>query len=50
MELCFDEHGEVCYETKSCPACDAVEVKRDELQSEIDDLKTKIEELEDCLP
>lgn len=28
MNLCSDKHAEVCYEGRSCPACDELEAKQ----------------------
>jgi len=44
MELCFDGHEEVCYEGKSCPACELVEATIS-LNKEIENLKEEIEKL-----
>jgi hypothetical protein len=41
MNLCSDNHDEVCYEGRKCPVCDM----REDLQSSIDDLQKEIEEL-----
>ena len=52
MNLCSNDHEEVCYEGRTCPVCD---IKK-ELQSEIDDLQkangvlsNDVNELEDRL-
>ena len=45
MELCSYGHEEVCFEGRSCPACDM----RDEKESEIDDLENEIKSLENKL-
>lgn len=42
MNLCSDNHEEVCYETRNCPACKVINEKDDE----ISELKTKVEDLE----
>jgi hypothetical protein len=41
MNLCSDNHDEVCYEGRKCPVCDM----REDLQGSIDDLQKEIEEL-----
>jgi hypothetical protein len=41
MTLCSDGHDEVCFEGRSCPAC--------ELRDEIKELEKKIENLEEEL-
>ena len=44
MKLCdTKEHGEVCYEEKSCPACKAINHLKDQLH----DLQERIFDLED---
>ncbi len=45
MNLCSENHNEVCYETRSCPACSL----RDELQRVIDRRDATIEELESTI-
>lgn len=42
MNLCSDNHNEVCFETRNCPACDALSQK----DKEISKLEDKISELE----
>ena len=44
MELCSDNHEEICYEGKECPLCNVME-KKDELENKIEDLDMKIVEL-----
>lgn len=52
MNLCSDGHEEVCYEGRSCPACDLLEqikdLKRDndELESQVDKLDSRLAEAE----
>jgi FtsZ-binding cell division protein ZapB len=41
MNLCNENHPEICYEGHICPLC----ATKDELQTEIDDLKEINEEL-----
>lgn len=43
MELCSDNHEEVCYEGRNCPVC----AEREELQGEIDNLKSEVDGLND---
>ena len=40
MNLCSNEHQEVCYEGRVCPLCEM----RDELQGEIDYFKEALDE------
>ena len=42
MELCVDNHQEICYEGRLCPLCDI----REDLKGEISDLEKKISEME----
>jgi len=42
MNLCADDHDEVCYEGRHCPACEV----RKEKNAEISELKDKIADLE----
>ena len=47
MNLCSDHHEEVCYETRTCPACDAIQEKQNDIDSrdtEIKDLKGQMED------
>lgn len=52
MRLCSDDHGEVCYEGYTCPACELVNqteaLKEDiaGLKNEIDDLNGTVHSLE----
>lgn len=50
MELCANGHEEICFETRSCPLCDAqseTEELMKDAQSEIEELMKKIDDLED---
>jgi len=38
MELCNDNHDEICYDSTHCPACEI----RNELKNNIDDLNNEI--------
>jgi len=42
MDLCSDNHDEVCYEGRTCPVCSL----RDELDNEIEQLNECISDLE----
>jgi len=42
MDLCSDDHDEVCYEGRICPACSL----RDDLDQEIEQLNDRVSELE----
>jgi uncharacterized protein YceH (UPF0502 family) len=46
MELCSEGHDEICYDEKSCPACD-LKNDRDYFEAEVSKLEQKITELED---
>lgn len=46
MNLCSDEHDEVCYEGRYCPACSVRDEMEREKDLQIDELKTRIGELE----
>lgn len=45
MKLCSDEHEEVCYEGRQCPACTV----KEELGAEIDQLNKQVIDLKDQL-
>ena len=45
MNLCSDGHEEVCYEARTCPACEAIQA----MQNDIDDKDNRIKELNDEL-
>ncbi len=52
MNLCSDDHEEVCYEGRTCPVCEVKQEKEKEIeacQDEIEDLKNTIGELESDL-
>ena len=52
MNLCSDGHEEVCYEARTCPACEAIQEKQNDLDdknSEIKDLKEQVKDLEQQL-
>ena len=40
MNLCSDDHEEVCYEGRKCPVCEV----RDELRHEIESLSELLEQ------
>ena len=41
MNLCSDNHEEVCYEGRTCPVCELINEKN----TEIDELNNSIEDL-----
>jgi len=43
MDLCSDDHEEVCFEGRNCPACEI----KDSMQRSIDDLLKEIVSLKD---
>lgn len=43
MNLCDDGHQEVCYDGRVCPVCNV----KSELVEKIEELETKIKELEE---
>jgi len=44
MNLCDDDHEEVCYEAGDCPVCDEIS-QREELAVENRDLTSQVDEL-----
>ena len=49
MELCSQGHDEVCYDDSGytqCPVCAVIDEKADQ-ETEIDQLKERVDELED---
>lgn len=44
MNLCNDDHAEVCYEGRTCPAC----AVKDELQEKIDFLEQELKEAQEA--
>ena len=46
MNLCSNNHDEICYEGLSCPACELLSEIKD-LKNENEDLQKKVDELED---
>jgi len=42
MNLCDNQHDEICYDGRLCPVCDL----RDDLEQTIAELNQKIDELE----
>lgn len=49
MQLCDNGHDEVAFAgswSEDCPACAALESLREEMQKEIDDLQTELDEHE----
>ena len=47
MQLCSDDHGEVCYESRNCPACEALEALTKVKDAEIKGLETQIGTLQE---
>ena len=50
MNLCSENHEEVCYEGRVCPACEVIseyEQRIDDLQETIYNLEEKVMELEE---
>lgn len=45
MTLCEDGHGEVCFETKDCPACAAINEITREKDKEIEGLNDEVRSL-----
>ncbi len=39
MELCSENHGEVCYEGRKCPACELV-AEKEGVEGELEQVKT----------
>jgi hypothetical protein len=55
MELCSENHDEVCYESRRCPVCDvrfAFQVYQEDLEGSIEDLEKELNatkrRLDDC--
>lgn len=46
MNLCDNNHGEVCYSGHNCPACEAIE-EVDALEGELETAEGKIEALQE---
>lgn len=42
MDLCSENHGEVCHDARLCPACEAI----DELQGRLDDMTSERDDLQ----
>ena len=50
MNLCSQDHHEVCYEGPKCPACEVFQDKEGDIQGlrdEVEDLNGRIEELKE---
>jgi len=43
MELCSDDHDEICYDGKECPVCSI----REELEDYISDLEQELDDIKD---
>ena len=53
MELCSDDHEEVCFEGKGCPVCEmrgSLQTTIDILEKEIISLKDEVADLESESP
>lgn len=48
MNLCSDNHEEICFEGRVCPACDIAK-ERDEAQDELAKAEKQIDELQSQL-
>jgi len=48
MKLCDDEHDEVCYEDRECPAC-AMKYERDKETQRADDAEQAVDRAERAL-
>jgi predicted RNase H-like nuclease (RuvC/YqgF family) len=49
MNLCSDNHDEVCFESRSCPVCELISdenTKIESLEEQIQELKQKLEQAE----
>jgi hypothetical protein len=55
MKICSDNHEEICYEGRGCPACilkQKIEEEADrayDAEKEIERMKVEIEHLQECL-
>jgi len=60
MNLCSDEHQEICFEGRTCPLCESLEAhdadvtsldnRLDEAKETIENLEQQIEDLKSQLP
>jgi len=46
MNLCSDNHEEICHENRNCPLCEAYD-QISKLQKEIENLRDEIKEMND---
>ena len=46
MQLCSNEHGEVCYVETHCPACEAIKKQKEEHRLELKQYNKTIDRLE----
>ena len=46
MQLCSTGHDEICYESRNCPLCTAIQ-EADKLQKDITELQTEMLQLDD---
>jgi peptidoglycan hydrolase CwlO-like protein len=52
MNLCSEDHDEICFDGRNCPLCELkkeTEADKEDLSNQIDDLKGSIETLEESL-
>lgn len=47
MELCSDEHDEVCYESRYCPVCTLKDEKDNEIEEKNSEIKSLIDDMEE---
>lgn len=63
MDLCSNDHSEICYDQRTCPLCVAIAEKeaaekeleivkesRDEAAAKVEDLLVEIDELKNAAP
>jgi len=52
MNLCSDGHEEVCYEARTCPCCETIQMMKDDLSDkdiQIEDLKDQVDDMKQQL-
>lgn len=45
MNLCSDKHEEICFEGRTCPACDQIAKRNSEIKEKDDEIKSLQAEL-----